>query len=134
MAGLSLRAIAEKMGTSATTVRRWVRRWQREGNICSKKTRSKFSLKLPSRMLFDPFKPNLFTLMTPLQYTFFKLNMQEYTLIGIVGSSRDPEGSSRTRPMMEQHVINMADPTSSPAVYKHRQQSTKASVFQCSYF
>ncbi|KAK3872176.1 hypothetical protein Pcinc_022727 [Petrolisthes cinctipes] len=54
-------------------------------------------------------------------------------IVSIVGSSRDPEGSSLTQPMMEQHVINMADPTSSPAVYKHRQQSTKASVFQCSY-
>ncbi|KAK4316550.1 hypothetical protein Pmani_007682 [Petrolisthes manimaculis] len=27
LSGMSLRAIAERTGTSATTVRRWVRRW-----------------------------------------------------------------------------------------------------------
>lgn len=79
MAGLSLRAIAEKMGTSATTVRRWVRRWQREGTLCSKKTRRKLSIQLPSRMQFDPFRPS-FPQTTPLQYAFFKMNMEEYTL------------------------------------------------------
>lgn len=33
-AGLSLRTIAEQTGTSATTVRRWVKRWKRERNLC----------------------------------------------------------------------------------------------------
>lgn len=79
MTGLSLRAIAEKMGTSATTVRRWVRRWQREGTLCSKKTKRKLSIKLPSKMQFDPFR-HTFPQMTSLQYTFFKMNMEDYTL------------------------------------------------------
>lgn len=33
LCGLSLRCIAERTGTSATTVRRWVRRWQIEGDL-----------------------------------------------------------------------------------------------------
>lgn len=79
MAGLSLRAIAEKMGTSATTVRRWVRRWQREGTLCSKKTRRKLSIQLPSRIQVDPFNPS-FPQMASLKYTFLKMNMEECTL------------------------------------------------------
>ncbi|KAK3886355.1 hypothetical protein Pcinc_004591 [Petrolisthes cinctipes] len=36
--GWSVRAIAQHTGTSVTTVYRWIRRWQKEGNV---KTRSK---------------------------------------------------------------------------------------------
>ncbi|KAG7159496.1 putative winged helix-turn-helix domain containing protein 12 [Homarus americanus] len=37
--GFSVRMIANETGTSVTTVYRWIRRWQREGNLCTK-TRS----------------------------------------------------------------------------------------------
>lgn len=34
-AGLTLRSIAEKTGSSPTTVRRWVNRWNKERRLCS---------------------------------------------------------------------------------------------------
>lgn len=37
LGGLSYRAIAQWTGASATTVQRWVSRWQREGDLRSKK-------------------------------------------------------------------------------------------------
>lgn len=39
--GLSLRSIAHKTQTSATTVRRWVRRWLKEGDLCTKRSKMK---------------------------------------------------------------------------------------------
>lgn len=38
MGGFSFRTIAEILGTSATTVSRWVRRWQREANLVSSRS------------------------------------------------------------------------------------------------
>ncbi|XP_068234399.1 uncharacterized protein [Palaemon carinicauda] len=34
--GMSARAIAQETGTSVTTVYRWIRRWQKEGNVETK--------------------------------------------------------------------------------------------------
>lgn len=39
LSGLSLRFIAFLTGASATTVRRWVRRWQRDGDLHTKTRR-----------------------------------------------------------------------------------------------
>lgn len=36
LSGLSLRFIADLSGVSATTVRRWVRRWQKDGDLYAK--------------------------------------------------------------------------------------------------
>lgn len=41
LSGLSLRFIANLTGASATTVRRWVRRWQRDGDLHAKTRRRK---------------------------------------------------------------------------------------------
>lgn len=54
--GLSFRAIAKRTETSATTVRRWVRRWQSKFDLRSKKSQVSLQHPLSYRMFADPLK------------------------------------------------------------------------------
>lgn len=58
-AGLSLRTIAEKTGSSATTVRRWVNRWNKERSLYS-------TLQTPEATLYSNTPPGAVRVWLPL--------------------------------------------------------------------
>lgn len=58
-AGLSLRTIAEKTGSSATTVRRWVNRWNKERSLYS-------TLQTPETTLYSNTPPGAVRVWLPL--------------------------------------------------------------------
>lgn len=61
-AGLSLRTIAEKTGSSATTVRRWVNRWYKERSMYS-------TLQTPEATLYNNTPPGVVRVWLPVGRT-----------------------------------------------------------------